>query len=117
MITRRSSNIFGIAQFHAELLKDASKKKIPVQPFYQERVNQHFKSPLEEYIMQIAFVQNEKLTRQEIIEMTQTKKDMAYWKGRLEQEQLTTLQKDFKAISYDGIISLNKILEYLGFER
>lgn len=54
-------------------------KTVPVQPFYQSRVNQNFKSPLQNFVKQIVYVQNSNLSRAEVKEYIESKRDFTYW--------------------------------------
>ena len=95
----------------------AQKKVIPVQPFYQQRVNPHFKSPLQEYIRQIVYVQNANLTKFEVKEHTQSKRGLDYWKGKFSHRELNDITTDFENLSYEGVISQKQLLKYLKLEQ
>lgn len=107
------SQITGISSF--SLMKEIG--KIPVQPFLQERMDKNFRSPLHMFTQQIVFIQNDTLTKNEVKEFIETKRDMNYWKKRFSEEELEDIMGDFEEISYDGIISQSQILKYLRLQR
>ena len=120
---RRTSNIFRVIEtmnYFKNVSKENTKNtrsKIPVQPLYQTKVNMNFQSPLEKFIIQITYIQNENLTKEEVKEYVETKRDMEYWRSRFSQKEIAVLKKDFKSMSYDGVTSQSQILKYLGLEQ
>lgn len=90
---------------------------VPVHPFYQERINSNFRSPLETYIKQIPIIKNNKLNLTEVKQMVEMKKDANFWKSRFNIQEIESLQRDFEKFSSEGIISQQSILRYLNLEE
>lgn len=94
--------------------KDFSRK---VNPFYQERIDSSFKSPLEDLIKLIPQFNNPKMKRDQLVSFIKTKRDREYWESKLTPEELAELKNQYKSISTHNIVSQNKLFKFMGIKE
>ena len=78
-----------------------------VSPFYQERIDGSFKSPLESMVTLIPRFNNPSLKRDELVSFIKTKRESEYWVAKFDESEVKALRKQFHEISRDRIVSQN----------
>lgn len=86
-------------------------------PFYQERVDSAFKSPLESLVKLIPKFNNAKMERDELVACIKSKRDWEYWVSKFSLEETATLKTQFDSMAKDGLISQNALFDFMGIKE
>jgi len=86
-------------------------------PFYQERVDSAFRSPLESLVSLIPKFNNAKMKRDELVACIKSKRDWEYWISKFDPSEITTLRTQFDSLAKDGLISQNSLFDFMGIKE
>lgn len=85
-----------------------------VSPFYQEKIDGSFKSPLESQVVLIPKFNDAKMKRDELVACVKSRREWEYWIAKFDDEERANLKEQFDSIAKQNVISQNALYEFMG---